>query len=142
MTPRFRTLFLVLPFAALLSACASSPAPAPEAKTEEAPAAETAAADTKPADTKPGAKPERAKPAAAAARPAPAARAASAPKPRNAEDEKVEEPLDQAQASGQCWMQVDKRTNLSLEQKAAFVDKCVDETLAADRKKWAAQPKQ
>ncbi|MGD9768522.1 MAG: hypothetical protein AB7U62_12845 [Pseudolabrys sp.] len=60
--------------------------------------------------------------AAAAAPAAPAARTASAA------DAKVEVPLDEAQASARCWMKYDS-AKMSLDQKSAVVDKCIDETM-------------
>jgi len=63
-------------------------------------------------------------PAASAATPA----APSATRTANAADTKVEVPLDEAQASARCWMKYDS-SKMSLDQKSAAVDKCIDETL-------------
>lgn len=65
--------------------------------------------------------------AAAAAPAAPAARTA------NAADAKVEVPLDEAQASARCWMKYDS-SKMSLDQKSAAVDKCIDETMRNQRR--------
>ncbi|MBX3158056.1 MAG: hypothetical protein KIT85_02480 [Pseudolabrys sp.] len=65
--------------------------------------------------------------AAAAAPAAPAARSA------NAADAKVEVPLDEAQASARCWMKYDS-SKMSLDQKSAAVDKCIDETMRNQRR--------
>ncbi|OJY44451.1 MAG: hypothetical protein BGP08_13550 [Rhizobiales bacterium 64-17] len=61
-------------------------------------------------------------PASSASAAAPAARTASAA------DAKVEVPLDEAQASARCWMKYDS-AKMSLDQKSAVVDKCIDETM-------------
>ena len=61
----------------------------------------------------------------------PAAGAAAAPaasRPADAAEAKVEVPLDEAQASARCWMKYDS-SKMSLDQKSAAVDKCIDETM-------------
>ena len=67
--------------------------------------------------------------AAAAPAAGPATPAASpASRTANAAEAKVEIPLDEAQASARCWMKYDS-SKMSLDQKSAAVDKCIDETL-------------
>jgi uncharacterized lipoprotein YajG len=47
---------------------------------------------------------------------------------------KVEVPLDVHQASARCWMKFDSNTRMTLDQKAEVVDKCIDETMRAQRR--------
>lgn len=47
---------------------------------------------------------------------------------------KVEVPLDVHQASARCWMKYNSNTRMTLDQKAEVVDKCIDETMRAQRR--------
>lgn len=62
--------------------------------------------------------------------PAPTAAGSTSAAPADA---KVEVPLDEAQASARCWMKYDS-SKMSLDQKSAAVDKCIDETLRNQRR--------
>lgn len=66
--------------------------------------------------------------ATAATTPATSTPAAPAASRTDAADAKVEVPLDEAQASARCWMRYDS-SKMSLDQKSAAVDKCIDETM-------------
>lgn len=126
-----RLAFVVV--AAGLTAACETTGSKPEVAVAAAPAAPDdkgdAKADAKPdskADAKPDAKPD----------PKPAARTASraGSKPAADQGDDANLPLTRPEAAGQCWMKVD-RVNAALEKKADLVEKCIDERLAADRKK-------
>ena len=70
-------------------------------------------------------------PAAQTAQTAPTAPAAPA---TDVAATKVEPPLDEHQASARCWMKYDSNSRMSLDQKAVAVDKCIDETMRAQRR--------
>jgi hypothetical protein len=126
----FLRLTLIFPVVLLLSACASSGS-GDQAKSEDGAAEPATVANPAFGTTTPVAR-TMAAPRAGAAASSPRSAAA---------DEKVDEPLDQAEANGKCWMKVDQKTSMSLEDKAKFVGKCTDEMMAADRIKWAGKPK-
>jgi hypothetical protein len=54
--------------------------------------------------------------------------------PTDAAAARVEAPLDVHQASARCWMKFDSNSRMTLDQKAEAVDKCIDETMRAQRR--------